>query len=130
MTETDKRRIVYVEDDPDMIELVRIMLDQTQFDVVGAADGTTGLKYMREAPTALVLLDLMLPDLGGWGVYQAMKDDPALSRIPVIVLTAQNTPIDRILGEHIAKVQRYLTKPFSPKELRAAVNDVLSFGEA
>jgi two-component system, OmpR family, response regulator VicR len=129
VTETDKRRIVYVEDDPDMVELVRIMLDQTQFDVVGAADGATGLKCMREAPTALVLLDLMLPDVGGWGVYQAMKDDPALNQIPVIVLTAQNTPIDRIMGEHIAKVQRYLTKPFSPKELRAAVNDVLSLGE-
>mgnify|MGYP000473143092 CR=1 FL=1 len=126
MAEIDKQRIVYIEDDPDMVELVKIMLDRTRFDVVGAEDGTTGLERMREAATDLVLLDLMLPDMGGWTLYQAMKEDAVLSRIPVIVVTAQNTPVDRILGEHIAKVQLYITKPFSPKELRSAVATVLA----
>lgn len=126
MAEIDRQRIVYIEDDPDMVELVKIMLDRTRFDVVGAEDGTTGLQLMREAPTALLLLDLMLPDMGGWAVYQTMKEDPDLRQIPVVVVTAQNTPVDRILGEHIAKVQLYITKPFSPKELRSAVNAVLT----
>jgi len=54
-----------------------------------------------------------------------MKDDVDLCNIPVIVITAQNTPIDRVLGEHIAKVQVYITKPFTPNELRTAVNTVL-----
>ncbi len=126
MMEPGKQRIVYIEDDPDMIELVRIMLDRHRFDLVGAKDGEMGLKLMRDAPTALVLLDLMLPDMGGWAVYQAMKDDDQLSEIPVIVVTAQNTPIDRILGEHIAKVQVYITKPFSPGELRTAVDSTLA----
>ncbi|MBN1249403.1 MAG: response regulator [Anaerolineae bacterium] len=111
-----------------MVELVKIMLDRQRFDVVGAEDGTMGLQQMREAPTALVLLDLMLPDMGGWAVYQTMKADAELSKIPVVVVTAQNTPIDRILGEHIAKVQMYIAKPFSPKELRSAVDAVLSGG--
>ena len=125
MAEKDKQRIVYIEDDPDMVELVQMMLDRNRFNVVGTSDGTTGLELVRQAPTALVLLDLMLPDMGGWAVYQTMKEDPDLSEIPVIVLTAQNTPVDRILGEHIAKVQVYITKPFSPAELRGAVDRVL-----
>ena len=125
MAEKDKQRIVYVEDDPDMVELVQMMLDQKRFNIVGARDGTTGIGLIHQAPTALVLLDLMLPDMGGWAVFQTMKDDPDLSEIPVIVVTAQNTPIDRILGEHIAKVQVYITKPVSPAELRGAVDMVL-----
>ncbi len=80
---------------------------------------------MRETPPDLVLLDLMLPDLGGWAVYQVMKDDADLCNIPVIVITAQNT-IDRVLGEHIAKCGVYITKPFTPNELRTAVNTVLT----
>jgi len=126
VAEKDKQRIVYIEDDPNMVELVQMMLDRKRFTIVGAPDGTTGLELIQQAPTALVLLDLMLPDIGGWAVYQTMKEDPVLSKIPVIVLTAQNTPVDRILGEQIAKVQVYITKPFSPAELRGAVDRVLS----
>jgi two-component system response regulator VicR len=126
LARTGKHRIVYVEDDADMVDLVRIMLDPERFELVGAGDGRTGLSQMRETLPDLVLLDLMLPDLGGWAVYQVMKDDADLCNIPVIVITAQNTPIDRVLGEHIAKVQVYITKPFAPNELRTAVNTVLS----
>lgn len=125
MERTGKPRIIYIEDDADMVDLVRIMLDPARFELIGAGDGRTGLSRMRETPPDLVLLDLMLPDLGGWAIYQVMKDDVDLCNIPVIVITAQNTPIDRVLGEHIAKVQVYITKPFTPNELRTAVNTVL-----
>jgi two-component system, OmpR family, response regulator VicR len=123
---TEKRRITYIEDDADMISLVQMMLDPEVFELVGAINGNTGLAMMRETPPDLVLLDLMLPDISGWMVYQMMKEDEDLYQIPVIVITAQNTPIDRVLGEHIAKVEVYLTKPFSPQELRAAINTVLT----
>ncbi len=126
MARTDRYRIVYIEDDQDMVDLVSMILDAERFDLVGAADGNQGLALMHESRPDLLLLDLMLPDMGGWAVYQQMKDDASLSTIPVIVITAQNTPIDRLLGEHIAKVTVYLTKPFSPSELRAAVGSVLS----
>lgn len=125
MAEKDERRVVYIEDDPDMIELVQMMLAGRRFNVVGAKDGNTGLELIRQAPTALVLLDLMLPDVGGWAVYQMMREDPDLSKIPVIIVTAHNTPTDRMLGEHIAKVHVYVTKPFSPSELRDAIDMVL-----
>jgi two-component system, OmpR family, response regulator VicR len=126
VTAKEKVLVFYIEDDPDMIDLVRIILDAERFKVIGAADGSTGLALMHDSPPDIVLLDLMLPDMGGWAVYQAMKEDAQLSELPVIVITAQNTPIDRILGEHIAKVQVYITKPFSPHELRAAVETVLA----
>ena len=81
---------------------------------------------MLQNPPDLVLLDIMLPDMGGWAVYQQIKTDPLLQDIPVIAVTAQNEPVDRVLGEHIAKVQAYVTKPFSPKQLRATEKEVLN----
>ncbi len=126
MARREKHRIIYIEDDPDMISLVQMVLDAERFEVVGATDGHTGLALIRDTPPDLILLDLMLPDIGGWTVYQTMKEDEDLYRIPVIVITAQNTPIDRVLGEHIAKVEVYLTKPFSPKALRSAIDAVLN----
>ncbi len=120
-----KKTIVYIEDDADMIDLVRLVLGQTEYELTGATTGKEGLDVMVQNPPDLVLLDIMLPDMGGWAVYQQIKMDPLLQNIPVIAVTAQNAPIDRILGEHIAKVQAYITKPFSPKELRATVKEVL-----
>jgi two-component system response regulator VicR len=121
----DKKTIVYIEDDPDMIDLVQLVLGRGQFNLIGATTGKSGLEIMQQNPPDLVLLDIMLPDMGGWAVYQQIKLNPHLQNIPVIAVTAQNAPVDRILGEHIAKVQAYITKPFSPKELRATVNEVL-----
>jgi len=73
-----------------------------------------------------VLLDLMMPDMDGWEVYQQMKADPELKNIPVIVVTAKAQSIDKILGLHIAKVDDYVTKPFGPQELLQSVERVLS----
>jgi two-component system response regulator VicR len=125
METTKIKTIVYIEDDPDMIDLVQLVLGRGQFKLIGATTGKEGLDIMIKDPPDLVLLDIMLPDMGGWAVYQQIKMDPLLQNIPVIAVTAQNAPVDRILGEHIAKVQAYVTKPFSPKELRATVNEVL-----
>lgn len=125
MVQADKYQLVYIEDDPDMIQLVKVVLDDERYEIHGALDGESGLRMIHEGSPDLVLLDLMLPDLSGWAVYQAMKEDRFLRNIPVIVITAKNAPIDRVLGEHIAKVQVYITKPFSPNELREAVKETL-----
>jgi DNA-binding response OmpR family regulator len=126
MTEPERYTIVYIEDDQDMIDLVNIVLSREGvFELVGTQEGRTGLEKIRELKPDLVLLDLMLPDMGGWAVYQQMKEDPELKDIPVVVVTAQDAPIDKILGEEIAKVQVYITKPFSPYKLRESVKQVL-----
>ena len=78
----------------------------------------------RESPD-LVLLDLMMPDMDGWEVYQQMKSHDSMKNIPVIVVTAKAQSIDKVLGLHIAKVDDYITKPFGPQELLDSVESVL-----
>ena len=80
---------------------------------------------IREDLPDLVLLDLMMPDMDGWEVYQQMKADEKTRHIPVIVVTAKAQSIDKVLGLHIAKVDDYLAKPFSPQDLLSSVEKVL-----
>ena len=125
MSEEKMYKVVYIEDDRDMIDLVRVVLSRGNFELLGITEGREGLNIVREVKPDLVLLDLMLPDMGGWAIYQQMKSEPTLKDIPVIVVTAQDAPIDRLLGEHVAMVQVYITKPFSPMQLYASVKEVL-----
>ncbi|HEX5944537.1 MAG TPA: response regulator [Anaerolineales bacterium] len=117
--------ILCVEDEPEMIDLIRLILGRRGFEVKGAAGGTEGLKMIRQDPPDLVLLDLMMPDMDGWEVYQQMKADEKTKNIPVIVVTAKAQSIDKVLGLHIAKVDDYITKPFSPQDLMNSVDKVL-----
>lgn len=121
----DKVNILCIEDEAEMIDLIRLILGRRGYEVRGANGGRQGLELMRQERPDLVLLDLMMADMDGWEVYQRMKNDAALSDIPVIVVTAKAQSIDRVLGLHIAKVDDYITKPFSPQELLTAVEKVL-----
>lgn len=125
MGEVDQKQIVYIEDDQDMIDLVSVILSRDHFEVIGAREGQAGLEAVRRVKPAVILLDLMLPDISGWEVYQAIKQEPDLRDIPVIVITARGAPIDKVLGEHVAKVQVYIVKPFRTSELRDSVKRVL-----
>jgi len=117
--------ILCVEDEPEMIDLIRLILGRRGFEVKGAAGGVEGLKMIRQQPPDLVLLDLMMPDMDGWEVYQQMKADEKTKHIPVIVVTAKAQSIDKVLGLHIAKVDDYITKPFSPQDLMNSVDKIL-----
>jgi DNA-binding response OmpR family regulator len=125
MTETTKKRVLCIEDEAEMIDLIRIILGRRGFEVKGAAGGREGLELVRKEKPDLVLLDLMMPDMDGWEVYQQMKADEATRDIPVIVVTAKAQSIDKVLGLHIAKVDDYIAKPFSPQELLASIDTVL-----
>ncbi|MDF1515792.1 MAG: response regulator [Anaerolineae bacterium] len=126
MAEPEKPiKVVCVEDEPEMIELIRLILGRKNFNLIGAIGGRDGLGTIRKEKPDLVLLDLMMPDMDGWEVYQQMKADAELSDIPVIVVTAKAQSIDKVLGLHIAKVEDYVTKPFGPKELLDSVRKVL-----
>ncbi|MFP4345356.1 MAG: response regulator transcription factor [Anaerolineales bacterium] len=129
MTEDEKRTVVCIEDEPEMIDLIRLILGREEFELVGAVGGREGLETVRRIKPDLVLLDLMMPDIDGWEVYQQMKADPELREIPVIVVTAKAQSIDKVLGLHIAKVDDYVTKPFGPQELLASINKVLALEE-
>jgi DNA-binding response OmpR family regulator len=119
-------KVVVIEDDPEMINLVKLILKKEGFDVTGAMGGRDGLDAIEHLNPDLVLLDLMMPDIDGWEVYQTMKASEGMKHIPVIIITAKAQSIDKVLGLHIAKVDDYITKPFSPNELVASVRRVLA----
>jgi DNA-binding response OmpR family regulator len=121
----DAKRVVCVEDEPEMIDLVRLILGRKGFNVIGANGGIEGLETVRREKPDLVLLDLMMPDMDGWEVYQQMKADTDLREIPVVVVTAKAQSIDKVLGLHIAKVDDYITKPFGPQELLESVEKII-----
>jgi DNA-binding response OmpR family regulator len=125
MAEEKKKVVVCIEDEPEMIDLVKLILGRKGFELVGAVGGREGLDTVRKLKPDLVLLDLMMPDMDGWEVYQQMKTDDDLKTIPVIVVTAKAQSIDKVLGLHIAKVDDYVTKPFGPQELLQSVGKVL-----
>ncbi len=121
-----KKKVVCIEDEPEMIDLIRLILGRKGFEFTGAMGGREGLDVIRRVKPDLVLLDLMMPDMDGWEVYQQMKSDEELAHIPVIIVTAKAQSIDKVLGLHIAKVDDYVTKPFGPQELLQSVEKVLS----
>lgn len=123
--DTKSIKIVCIEDDPEMIELVKLILSRQGYEVIGATGGEAGLQAIEREQPALVLLDLMMPEMDGWEVYQRMRADERMKDVPVIVVTAKAQSIDKVLGLHIAKVNDYITKPFGPSELLTSVMRVL-----
>ena len=119
------KRIVYVEDEEERNDLVRLILSRKGYQVIGAIGGQEGLEIIKRIKPDLVLLDLMMPDIEGWDVFQQIRADEATRHIPVIVITAKTKSIDKILGLQIAKVDDYISKPFSPQMLLDSVNRVM-----
>ncbi len=118
-------RAVYIEDEQEMIDLVKLILSRKRFEVIGANGGREGLDLVRKDPPDVILLDLMMPDMDGWEVYQQLKADEHTRDIPVIVITAKAQNIDKVLALHIAKVDDYIPKPFTPKDLLDSIERVL-----
>lgn len=115
-------RVLVVEDDPSVRGLLQTLLSAEGYEVATASDGLAGLVKAASQPPALVLLDLMMPDLGGARVLEEMRDDPDLASVPVIVVTGKVDAIASmqvLLGE-----SNVFLKPFAVSELLARVNDV------
>ncbi len=124
-----KKKIVYVEDEPEMIDLVRLILGRKGYEVIGANGGREGMRIIQIEQPDLVLLDLMMPDMDGWDVYHQLRADENTKSLPVIVITARAQNIDRVLGLEIAKVDDYLAKPFTPQELLESVARIFASGD-
>jgi DNA-binding response OmpR family regulator len=109
-----------------MIQLVSLILAHEGFSLVGALGGKEGLKTIRRLEPDLILLDLMMPDLSGWEVYQEIKSDEKLRHIPVVVITVRSDAIERFVGLHVHPVNGYLVKPFEIQELVRCVRKALN----
>ncbi len=117
-------RILVIEDDRDIAELVRYNLGQEGFQVACVADGAAGLAQLRKLPPDLLILDLMLPKLPGLEICKEIRRDPGLNRLPILMLTARGEEADRVVGLELG-ADDYVTKPFSPRELVARVKALL-----
>jgi len=130
MQQPVSKKVVYIEDDPEMIDLVSLIVSRRGYQVVGANGGREGLEAVQANLPDLVLLDLMMPDMDGWDVYHQLKGIKSTSNIPIIIITAKSQEIDRVLGLHIAKVDDYISKPFRPQELLASMDRVIAQSQA
>jgi DNA-binding response OmpR family regulator len=117
-------RILVVDDEPDALELVEFNLKGAGFEVATAEDGESALKKARSLAPALIILDVMLPEIDGMEVCKMLRKDAATSNIPIIMLTAKAAEIDRVLGLELG-ADDYVTKPFSPRELVLRVKGLL-----
>lgn len=116
--------IVIVEDEANIVELVKYNLDREGYRTLYANDGRKGLELIKQELPDLVILDLMLPELDGLSVCKQLRSDTQTKSIPIIILTAKSEEADRVLGLEMG-ADDYVTKPFSPRELVARVRAVL-----
>ena len=126
MSERNSPVILYIEDDAEMIDLVTLILSRQGYQVIGAHGGRQGLDMVRQEQPDAILLDLMMPDMDGWDVYQQVKADKTTAHIPVVVISAKTQTIDQVLGLHVAKVDAYVFKPFHPQELINSLEKILN----
>lgn len=114
------RRILVVDDDRQVVRLIRAYLEQAGFEVLAAHDGDTAVHVIRRERPDLLLLDLMLPGKDGWAITRLVRGDPALAHIPIIMLTARVDDTDKIVGLELG-ADDYVTKPYNPREVVARV---------
>jgi two-component system alkaline phosphatase synthesis response regulator PhoP len=119
-------RILVVDDESHIVELVRLYLERDGFRVESASDGAQGLRLALELHPALIILDLMLPEVDGLEVCRRVRAD---SDVPIVMLTARDEDVDKIVGLELG-ADDYLTKPFNPRELLARVKAILRRTEA
>lgn len=120
----EKKKILVVDDEPDVTELVSYNLKAKGFHVESLNDATASLSKARQYHPDLIILDIMMPDLSGIQICRILRNDNKLARIPIIFLTAKAEPQDRIEGLE-SGADDYLAKPFSPKELILRVESIL-----
>ncbi len=118
------RKILIVEDDPDISKLLRLTLEKDHYQVRTVADGHSAFELIQRDPPDLVVLDVMLPSIDGLEVCRRIRQGERTARIPVLMLSAKSEEVDRVLGLELG-ADDYLTKPFSPRELSARVKALL-----
>ena len=116
--------VLVVDDEANIVELVRMYLEQEGFRVESAADGASAMERISREPPAVLILDLMLPEVDGWEVWRRVRAGTAAPDLPIVMLTARDDDVDKIVGLELG-ADDYVTKPFNPRELVARVKALL-----
>lgn len=120
-----KPKILIVDDEPDALEVLGFKLRESGYVPLFAKDGTRAITIARDERPALIVLDLMLPEVDGLEVCKILRRDPNTSAIPILMLTARAAEMDRVLGLELG-ADDYVTKPFSPRELVLRIKKLLA----
>ncbi len=116
----EKGQILVVDDEPGIVDIARANLEGYGYSVIAAYDGHEALRQIKDQKPDLVVLDILMPEMDGWDVLEQIEADPELAGIPVIMLTARTSDEDVLRGLETGAVE-YMTKPFYPQDLVAAV---------
>ncbi|MCD4702807.1 MAG: response regulator [Methanosarcinaceae archaeon] len=119
-----RKKILIVDDEPEVVELVNLMLDQEDYDLVSADSGLKCLEIIDNENIDAILLDIMMPDMDGWETFHKIKQkDPTM---PIAILTATCEEFDRMMGLKVLKAEDYVTKPFDRKQLLGCIHGLLN----
>src|SRR3972149_8502687 len=124
-----KVRIVWIEDDPELLRLGQLVLSHKGYEVITVNDSREGFDVVQREKPDVILLDLMMPDVDGWAIYNQIKATPELKNTPVIVATAKAQAADKALALHLAKVDGYLIKPYDQNQLLDILSRVIERGK-
>lgn len=119
------KTIMIVDDEPDMVELIKIVLETEGYKTSTANSGSEALEKIKAKKPDMVLLDINMPGMDSWAVRKKLLEEKETKDIPVVILTARAQPIDKMFGLHVMGVADYIAKPFGRKELVDRVRAVL-----
>ena len=120
----DKKRILVIEDEAELVQAIEIRLKQSDYEALIAYDGQEGLEKARKEKPDLIVLDLMLPKMDGYKVCGLLKSDTRYSKIPIIMFTARAQESDKKMGEEVG-ADAYITKPFDHQALLKKIKELL-----
>lgn len=120
------KQILVVDDEPDIRQLIALILESAGYRVYQASRGQEGLALLQQHDVNLVILDIMMPELDGWEVCRQIKSRPQTQQVPVLILTVRSQPLDRVIGMEVAHADDYLTKPFERQDLLHTVERLLA----
>ena len=121
-----QRRVVCIEDDSEIIDLISLIVERQGMEFIGAQGGMSGLETVKRLIPDLVLLDLMMPDVDGWQVYDTLRSSPETRQIPIIIVTARGQQDHRVMEMRASNAENLVTKPFGPADLIRAMERVLA----
>jgi two-component system response regulator VicR len=112
-----KKRIVVIEDEEDIANLVKLVLETEDFEVQTVLDPLIAVETVKRYKPDAILLDLAMPRLNGWEIFKVLRNDPDFINVPIAILTAKAQAFDEMVGLHVMKADAYITKPFGKQEL-------------
>jgi len=112
-----KKKILVIEDEEDIANLVKLVLETEDFEVQTVLDPLSAVETVKRYQPDAILLDLAMPRLNGWEIFKLVRNDPDIPQVPIAILTAKAQALDEMVGLHVMKADAYITKPFGKQEL-------------